>query len=72
MFPYQKNNFCYSPNKIKGEEWIWVKPNVPKTNGEFDVAFAAKIQSTSGDKLLVTDDDGNELWITKDQVSFNY
>lgn len=32
--------------------------------------FAAKIQSTDKDKLLVTDDDGNEFWITKSQVSY--
>lgn len=32
--------------------------------------FAAKIQSTDKDRLLVTDDDGKEIWITKDQVSY--
>jgi len=34
------------------------------------VPFAAKIQSTDKDRLLVTDDDGKEFWITKSQVSY--
>ena len=54
----------------KGEDCVWVKPISTKNNGEYDVPFAAKIQSTDKDRLLVTDDDGKEFWITKNQVSF--
>ena len=47
-----------------------MKPTLTKNNGEYDVPFAAKIQSTDKDRLLVTDDDGKEFWITKNQVSY--
>lgn len=44
--------------------------NNNNNNGDgFDVPFAAKIQSTDKDKLFVIDDDGEEILITKDQVS---
>ncbi|KAL7044735.1 hypothetical protein ACKWTF_002035 [Chironomus riparius] len=53
---------------IYGEDCVWVKPILTKNNGEYDVPFAAKIQSTDKDRLLVTDDDGKEFWITKNQI----
>lgn len=52
---------------IKGEDWIWVKPLSKNGNG-FDVPYAAKIQSSGKDNLFVIDDEGQEGWITKNQV----
>lgn len=57
-------SFCLLSN-IQGE-WVWVKP---ATKDVYDLPFAAKILRTDKEKSLVLNDDGQEIWISNQQVS---
>lgn len=54
---------CY---RIFQGEWVWVKP---ATKDVYDLPFAAKILRTDKEKSLVLNDDGQEIWISNQQVS---
>lgn len=55
---------CNTYLQFQGE-YVWVDP-ITKDN--FELPFAGKIQRTDKDRILITDDDDQEMWINSKQI----
>ncbi|XP_046917979.2 LOW QUALITY PROTEIN: myosin-VIIa [Dermatophagoides farinae] len=49
---------------VTRDDYIWVEP---QTKQAFDVAIGARVKAVEGQKTLVIDDDGNEIWLAPER-----